>query len=72
MDVIAPGTTRGTVAKPDGEERFRFVEVDVEIDAEIDPRPEGAEREQLLARAERDCFVGASLLAKPVYRWHLA
>ena len=24
---------------------------------------------ELLAKAERDCFVGASLVAKPSYRW---
>jgi hypothetical protein len=29
--------------------------------------PEGLSK--LLADAERDCFVGASLSAKPTYRW---
>ena len=65
-------TRAGASTIPEGEERFRFVEIDVEIDGELDPRPEPAALAQLLARAERDCFVGSSLIAKPAYRWHVA
>jgi uncharacterized OsmC-like protein len=72
LDVVAGGTARGTVARPDGEERFRFVQIEVEVEAEVDPRPGASELADLLALAERDCFVGSSLVAKPVYRWHVA
>jgi organic hydroperoxide reductase OsmC/OhrA len=70
--VVASGSATGTVTKPEGEQCFRFVEIDVQIDAELDPRPEPAALEQLLERAERDCFVGASLISKPVYDWRVA
>jgi hypothetical protein len=33
-------------------------------------RRAGGEVAELLAKAERDCFVGASLVAKPSYTWH--
>ena len=71
IEVTATGRGRGTVTRPDGEERFRFVELEAEIDATLDPPQEGAALEELLALAERDCFVGASLLAKPRYRWRV-
>lgn len=69
--LTASGTAHGTVTKPPGEERFRFVEVVVAIEAELDPRPEPEALALLLERAERDCFVGASLVAKPAYSWHV-
>ena len=37
------------------------------IEAELDPAPESLD--ELLAKAERDCFVGASLTVKPRYEW---
>ena len=37
------------------------------IEAELEPPPESLE--ELLAKAERDCFIGASLTAKPSYEW---
>ena len=41
----------------------------VELAVEIAPEPEPAALAELLALAERDCFVGSSLTAKPSYRW---
>jgi organic hydroperoxide reductase OsmC/OhrA len=72
VDVVASGAANGTVTIPEGEERFRFVEIAVDLSVTIDPRPEPEALEQLLAKAERDCFVGASLITKPVYRWTVA
>lgn len=67
----ARGRATGTVTKPAGEERYRFVEIDVEIDVELEPPPEGDVLTELLAKAERDCFVGSSLKTKPTYRWRV-
>jgi organic hydroperoxide reductase OsmC/OhrA len=67
----AHGRANGTVTKPEGEERYRFVEIAVEIDVELDPAPDGDAVEELLAKAERDCFVGSSLKTKPTYRWRV-
>jgi hypothetical protein len=71
VGVVARGTARGVVTIPDGEQRFRFVEIDVELDVELEPLPEPLALEHLLDRAERDCFVGASLISKPTYHWHV-
>ena len=73
VDVAASsGVASGRVTIPEGEQRFRFVEIDVELDVTLDPRPEPTELKSLLERAERDCFVGASLVVKPAYRWNVA
>ncbi len=71
LDLVASGRARGTVTKPDGEERYRLVSVDVEIEVELAPRPDDDSRRELIGRAERDCFVGASLLVKPTYHWRV-
>ena len=40
------------------------------IDAQLTPRAE--DTSGLIERAERDCFVGASLRIKPEYEWHVS
>jgi organic hydroperoxide reductase OsmC/OhrA len=64
------GFAHGTITKTGEDDRYRFVEIDVRIDAELQPR--AAEPEVLMAKAERDCFVGASLVVKPRYEWHVS
>ena len=59
----------GIVTRREEDGRFAFVEVDVALDVELDTEPPGDELRTLLARTERGCFVGASLTAKPRYRW---
>ncbi len=71
LDFVASGSARGTVAKPEGEERYRFVEIDARIEVELDPPLEGVALAELLAKAERDCFVGSSLRDKPSYAWRV-
>lgn len=64
--------TRGTVTRRDGDGRFAFVDVAFEGDVTFDPKPDEAGVAALLAKAERDCFVGASLTAEPTYTWRVA
>lgn len=71
LDHAASGTANGVVTKPDGEERYRFVEIEVEIEAELEPAPDPEALAELIARAERDCFVGSSLKTKPRYTWRV-
>jgi organic hydroperoxide reductase OsmC/OhrA len=68
--VIASGEARGTVTKRETDGRYAFVEIDVRIDAQLTPR--APVTDGLVALAERDCFVGASLTVKPEYEWHVS
>ena len=61
------GSARGMVTKRESDERYAFVEIEVELTIALDPAPD--DLATLLANAERDCFVGASLTVKPQYRW---
>jgi uncharacterized OsmC-like protein len=57
----------GEVAQRDTDGRHAFVRVRVDLDVSLDPAPQNVR--ELISKAERDCFVGASLTAKPRYRW---
>jgi organic hydroperoxide reductase OsmC/OhrA len=68
--VVASGEGSGRVTKRDSDGRYAFVELNVRIDAELEPRL--SDPQELLAKAERDCFVGASLTVVPTYEWNLS
>ena len=61
--------SRTLVTKRDTDDRYALVETEVELTVELEPEPESDALAELLALAERDCFVGSSLTAKPSYRW---
>jgi uncharacterized OsmC-like protein len=65
----ASGTARTLVTRREASERYALVETEVELAVEVDPEPEPTALAELLALAERDCFIGSSLTAKPSYRW---
>lgn len=65
----ASGSSRTLVTKRETDERYALVETDLELVVELAPEPEPEALAELLALAERDCFVGSSLTAKPSYRW---
>ena len=67
VDLVAEASASGVVAKRAEDERYAFVEIDVDVAVELDPTPDALP--ELLAKAERDCFVAASLRVKPTYRW---
>jgi organic hydroperoxide reductase OsmC/OhrA len=69
-DVTASGEAQGTITKSDEDGRYRFAEITVRIDAQLSPRTN--EVDDLIAKAERDCFIGASLTLKPEYAWHVS
>ena len=68
----ATGSARGLVRKRDTDGRYAVVRTEVSLDVSLEPQPGRAERSELLARAERDCFVGASLTSPPRYRWNVS
>jgi uncharacterized OsmC-like protein len=69
VDFLAEASASGRVTKRDSDGRYAFVELEVSVELELEPEP--TDLGELLAKAERDCFVGASLTPKPVYRWRV-
>jgi organic hydroperoxide reductase OsmC/OhrA len=65
----ASGRGRALVTRRQADERYAVVDADVELAVELEPEPESGALGELLAAAERDCFIGASLTAAPSYRW---
>lgn len=63
----AEGSAKAHIAKRESDGRYAVVEADVALTVQLVPVPD--DPSELLAKAERDCFVGASLTAKPRYRW---
>jgi uncharacterized OsmC-like protein len=69
IDFVAEGSAAAVITRRADDGRYAFVEIDVTLDLELDPVPPGEELAALLAKAERDCFIGASLKPSPRYRW---
>jgi uncharacterized OsmC-like protein len=70
VDIVsASGSARTLVTKREADDRYALVETEVELAVDIQPAPEPDALGELLALAERDCFVGSSLTAKPSYQW---
>lgn len=63
------GTVHALVTRLEPDEPYAVAQADVELDVEIEPQPGQDELGELLAKAERDCFVGSSLTTKPRYHW---
>ena len=71
IDFVADGSAAAVITRREDDGRYGFVEIDVKLDLELDPVPPGEELAALLAKAERDCFVGASLKPSPSYSWRV-
>ena len=67
IEVTGGAGATGEVTARDTDGRYAFVRIRVTLDVTLDPTPPSLR--ELVAKAERDCFVGASLTAKPRYRW---
>ena len=65
----ASADANATVTRRDEDGRFAVVAASVAFAVSFEPRLDREALRDLLAKAERDCFVGASLTAKPVYVW---
>ena len=68
--VMASGAAHGSITRAGDDDRYRFVEIDVTIDAQLEPRADDVAA--LIEQGERDCFVGASLQVKPRYEWRVS
>ena len=71
VDFLASAAASALVTRREDDDRYAFVEIDVELELEVEPVRPGDELRDLIAKAERDCFVGASLSPTPRYRWRV-
>jgi uncharacterized OsmC-like protein len=69
IDFVASGSASAVVTRRPDDGRYGFVEIEVELELELEPAPAEEKLAALLAKAERDCFVGASLKPSPRYHW---
>jgi organic hydroperoxide reductase OsmC/OhrA len=69
-EAVGSGEAQGIVTRHGEDGRYRFKEIDVRISMQLTPRTN--EADDLVAKAERDCFIGASLTVKPKYEWHVS
>jgi organic hydroperoxide reductase OsmC/OhrA len=70
IEVQAAGSASGRVTKRESDGRYAFVEIACTIDVELVPLP--AATSDLFLKAQRDCFVGATLTVEPRYEWRVA
>jgi organic hydroperoxide reductase OsmC/OhrA len=66
------GTARALFTRRESDGRYAATEIEVGLEVELLQPPGADELKELLAKAERDCFIGASLTAKPVYHWNVS
>lgn len=70
LDFVASATASGAVARrEDG--GWGFAEIECSLEVELEPALHREKLTALVARAERGCFVGASLAPRPRYRWQV-
>jgi organic hydroperoxide reductase OsmC/OhrA len=66
---LARAVAHGVVTRREDDGRFAFVELAVESDVTLPNAPPPDDVRALIMKGERDCFIGASLTAKPEYHW---
>jgi organic hydroperoxide reductase OsmC/OhrA len=71
LTMAGEGRAEGLIARREEDGRFALVEVRCELQVDLEPLPAEPELGALLMKAERDCFVGASLRAAPRYSWRV-
>ena len=71
VTVSGSADAAGVVTRRDSDGRFAFVETHVALDVDIQPALTGDDLARLLDSAERGCFIGASLTARPRYEWRV-
>jgi organic hydroperoxide reductase OsmC/OhrA len=69
--VSGSASAKGVVTKREEDGRYAFTDIDCTLDVQLDPVPDADRVRELVDLAERDCFIGASLIAKPRYEWRV-
>jgi organic hydroperoxide reductase OsmC/OhrA len=63
------GSAHGTVTKRADDGVYAFVDIETTLEVNVAPAPEPSAMRELVAHAERGCFVSNSLTARPRHRW---
>ena len=71
LEVRGHAAARGVVTKRESDGRYAFVEIECTIDVDAPALTGAGDAAELVAKAERGCFIGASLTAKPRYEWRV-
>lgn len=71
LDVVGSGRARGTVTKREADGLYAFVDIESRLEIELDPPPDQDTVGDLIAKAERGCFVSNSLETRPRHIWIL-
>ena len=69
LEVVASGRAQGAVTRRDDDGRYAFVRIDAHFEVELDPTTAPDVVSYLIAKAEKGCFVGNSLIARPRNHW---
>ncbi|HEU0248754.1 MAG TPA: OsmC family protein [Gaiellaceae bacterium] len=69
LAVAGFGRAHGTVTKRDADGLYAFVDIQSELEVELDPAPAPEVVAELVAKAERGCFVSNSLTTPPRHHW---
>ena len=69
FDVSGQGRAQGTVTKRERDGLYAFVDIESRLEIELDPSPERDAVRELIAKAERGCFVSNSLETHPRHHW---
>jgi organic hydroperoxide reductase OsmC/OhrA len=67
----ATGSAKALFTRRESDGRFGIAEAELVFDVGLVPQAGAAELTELLEKAERDCFVSASLTVKPSYSWNV-
>lgn len=71
LDSIGSGRAHGIVTKRETDGLYAFVDIESRLELELDPPPERDAVRELIAKAERGCFVSNSLQKHPRHHWNV-
>ncbi len=69
MNAVGFGSAHGVVTKREEDGLYALVDIRTRLDVQLAPAPEPDVLDEVIAKAERGCFVSNSLTAKPRHRW---
>ena len=69
LNIVGSGQAHGTVTKRDDDGLYAFVDIETRLEIDLAPAPEPEALHEIIARAERGCFVSNSLMSRPRHRW---